>query len=108
MMLWVRRGFKQNSGKRVSLFIVLRENRLMKGTDTEAIFSVVCVSDILEQHNIIKRLWHIFEVWFLQTIRLRHDVMRLCRHFRSNADKCYRDVYLLCEVLLLQFAHCYS
>ena len=43
-------------GKRVSLFIVLREYRLMKGTDNEAIFSVVCVSDILEQHNIIKRL----------------------------------------------------
>ena len=90
MMLWLRRGFKQDSGKRVSLFIVLREYHLMKGPDNEAIFSVVCVSDILEQHNIIKRLWHIFELWFLQTIWLRNDVMRLCRHFHSNADSCYR------------------
>ena len=52
MTLWVRRGFKQDSGKRVSLFIVLREYHLMKGPDNEAIFSVVCSSDILEQHDI--------------------------------------------------------
>ena len=50
------RGFKQDSGKRVSLFIVLREFRSTKGPDTEAIFSVVCSSDILEYHTIIKRL----------------------------------------------------
>ena len=35
------RGFKQDSGKRVSLFIVLCELHLMKGPETEAIFSVV-------------------------------------------------------------------
>ncbi len=50
------RGFKQDSGKRVPLFIVLREFHFMKGPDTEAIYSVVCLSDIPEQHNIIKRM----------------------------------------------------
>ena len=39
-----------------SLFIDLRKLHLMKGPDTEGIFSVACSSDILEQHNIIKRL----------------------------------------------------
>ena len=33
--------------------IVLREYHLMKGPDNEAIFSVVCSSDILEQHRVI-------------------------------------------------------
>ena len=33
------------------LFIGLRELFLMKGADTESIFSVVCSSDILKQHN---------------------------------------------------------
>ena len=52
------RGRKQEfSGRCVCLFIVLLELHLMKGPDTEAIFSVVCSSDIiLNQHNIIKRL----------------------------------------------------
>ena len=41
MTLSVRRGFKQDSGKRVSLFIVLREYHLMKGPDNEALLSVI-------------------------------------------------------------------
>ena len=52
-------GLKQEyaySGKRVSLFIVLRELHLMKVPDTQAIFSVVCSSNIVEEHNIIKHL----------------------------------------------------
>ena len=43
---------RNNLGKRVYLFIVLRgELHLMKGPDTEPIF--LFSSDILEQHNII-------------------------------------------------------
>ena len=49
----IPRGFKQDSGKRVSLFIVLREFHFMKRAVTESIFSVVCSRDILEQHTII-------------------------------------------------------
>ena len=94
MTLWLRRGFKQDSGKRVSLLIVLREYHLMKGPDKEA--SVF--SRVLQWHSrtafIIKRLWHIFEHWFLQTIWLRNDLMRLCRHFRSNVDRCYSALSL--------------
>ena len=53
-------GRKQEySGKRVSFYIVLRELHFMKGPDTEAIFSVVCSSDILELHNIIKSLGYL-------------------------------------------------
>ena len=45
-------GFKQeHSGKCIYLFIVLHELHLMKGPDTEAIFSVVCSSDIREQQT---------------------------------------------------------
>ena len=44
----LRRGFKQDSGKRVSLFIVLREYHLMKLERPRQlkgfIFSVVCSS----------------------------------------------------------------
>ena len=47
-------GFKlEYSGKGVSLFIVLRERHLMKGPDAKPTFSVLCSSDILEQHTII-------------------------------------------------------
>ena len=76
-----------------SLFSVLREFHFMKGPDTEAIFSVVCSSDILEQHTIIKRLRH--RLWmFVFTNKsdlpeCRNDVMCMCRHFRSNVDSCY-------------------
>ena len=50
-------GLKQEySGKCVYLFIVLRELHLMESPDTEAIFSVLCSSDILEQHNKFKRM----------------------------------------------------
>ena len=46
----------------VFLFIVLHELHFMK-YPTGAIFSVVCSSDIVEQHyNIIKRLWHLFRL----------------------------------------------
>ena len=51
MTLWLRRGFKQDSGKRVFLFIVLREYHLLKGPDNETICSVVYSSDILEQRK---------------------------------------------------------
>ena len=45
------RGIKQEySGKRFSLFILLRELHLTKGPDTDAI---VCSNDMLELHNII-------------------------------------------------------
>ena len=70
MTFWVCRGFKQDSGKRVSLFIVLREYHLMKGPDKEAIFSFMCSSDILEQHDINNRrgrvgkgIGHLAHVW---------------------------------------------
>ena len=44
------RGRKQEySVKRIYLFIALLDLHLMKGPDTEAIFSVVCSSDILER-----------------------------------------------------------
>ena len=66
----------------------------MKGPDTEAIFSVACSSDILEQHN--KKLSTrdiCFRSWVfskqLDLLEYRNDVIRLCRHFRSNADSCY-------------------
>ena len=66
-------GRKQEySGESVFLFIVFRELHFiwLKAPDTEPIFSVVCSSDILEHHNIIKRLWHIFWiVWFVQTTK---------------------------------------
>ena len=47
------------SSKRLSnavLFIVFDEVHLSKDPDTEAIFSVVCSSDMLKTHTIIKRL----------------------------------------------------
>ena len=49
---------QEYSGKCISLFIVFCELHLMKGPDTltDAVFSFVCSSDILKQHNIIKRM----------------------------------------------------
>ena len=71
-----------------SLFIVLREFHLIKAPKTEAIFSVMGSSDIVEQHNIVKRLWHLFRNLFFykqfDLIEYRNDVICLCRHFRSR------------------------
>ena len=57
------RGRKQEySDMRLSnavLFVVLRELHLMKGLDTEAIFSVVCLNEIIKKHN-IKAPWDTF------------------------------------------------
>ena len=66
----------------------------MKGPNTEAICSVVCSSNIPEPHNIINCLRHLFRSLFfhkqLDLPECRNDVIRVCRHFRSNADSCYR------------------
>ncbi len=57
----MRRRKLEYSGMRLSQFIVLRELHVMKGPDshTEATFSS---SEIVEKHNIIKRLWHHFRL----------------------------------------------
>ena len=76
------RGFKQdNSGNYCFAWTSLDESP----PDTEAIFSVECCSDILEQHNIIKRTWRLFWLaWFVW-----NDVIRLCRHLHSNTDSIF-------------------
>ena len=58
---------QEYSCKRVYLFIVFRELHLMESPDTEAIFSVLCSSVILKQHNIIKRLRHFFALSLICT-----------------------------------------
>ena len=86
-----------------SLFLSFCANTTWwKAPTRKPLYSVVCSSDFLEQHNIIKSLWHIFELWFLQTIWLRNDVMRSCRHFRSNADRCYCQALPLDRVFLFE------
>ena len=75
----------------------------MKGTDTEAIFSVVCSSDILEQRNIIKRLWHLFRlVWFVQTTQTCPSIEWCNPLVPSFALLCWQLIY--CE-LVLTFLH---
>ena len=78
-----------------SILTVLHEFHLMKGPDTEAIFPVGCSSYILEQHNIIKRLWHLFQSLFFGTeisrltkilplLQWCHPSLKLTRRYRTG------------------------
>ena len=77
-------------------FIVLRElDYLIKGPDIEAIFSAVCSSDIIKQHNIITHLQHLFWlVWFAQTADTEFRMTSSAYAVTFALIGLYRDVWI--------------